>query len=76
VVQSKIRCPECRQEAVVPVGGVKELANDFFINCMVDELVLQCKVGGEEEVKCDECDEDDPVVSYCPQCKVFLCHVC
>jgi len=76
VVQSKITCPECRQEAVVPVGGVKELANNFFINRMVDELVLQRKVEGEEEVKCDECDEDEPVVSYCPECNMFLCHVC
>jgi len=51
VVQSKITCPKCRQEAVVPVGGVKELANNFFINHMVDKLVLQRKVEGEEEVK-------------------------
>ncbi|XP_065908129.1 tripartite motif-containing protein 2-like [Dysidea avara] len=76
VVQSKITCPECRQEAVVPAGGVKELASNFFINCMVDELVLQRKVEGEEEVKCDECDEDEPVVSYCPECNVFLCNFC
>ena len=76
VVQSKITCPECRQEAVVPAGGVKELANNFFINRMVDELVLQRKVEGEEEVKCDECDEDEPVVSYCPECNMFLCHIC
>ena len=76
VVQSKITCPECRQEAVAPAGGVKEFANNFFISRMVDELVLQHKVEGEEEVKCDECDEDEPVVSYCPECNVFLCNFC
>ena len=76
VVRSKITCPECRQKVTVPVGGVKKLTNNFFISRMVDELVLQRKVEGEEEVKCDKCDEDKPVVSYCPDCNVFLCNHC
>ena len=75
-VQSKIICPECRKEAIVPAGGVKNLPNNFFINRMVDELVLKRKVEGEEEVKCDECDEDEPVVAYCPECNSFLCQFC
>ena len=75
-VQSKIICPECRQEAKVPAGGVKELPNNFFINRLVDDLILKKKVDGEQEVKCDECDEDDPVVSFCPECNSFLCQAC
>ena len=75
-VQNKIICPECRKEAAVPPGGVKDLPNNFFINRMVDELVLKRKVEGEEEVKCDECDEDDPVVAYCPECNIFYCQTC
>ena len=75
-VQNKIICPECRNEATVPAGGVKDLPNNFFINRMVDELVLKRKVEGEEEVKCDECDEDEPVVAYCPECNSFLCQFC
>ena len=75
-VQSKIICPECRKEAIVPAGGVKDLPNNFFINRMVDELVLKRKVEGEEEVKCDDCDEDEPVVAYCPECNSFLCQFC
>ena len=74
--QSKIICPECRKEAIVPAGGVKDLPNNFFINRMVDELVLKRKVEGEEEVKCDECDEDEPVVAYCPECNMFYCQIC
>ena len=42
-MQSKIICPECRKEAIVPAGGVKDLPNNFFINRMVDELVLKRK---------------------------------
>ena len=75
-VQSKIICPECRKEAIVSSGGVKDLPNNFFINRMVDELVLKRKVEGEEEVKCDECDEDELVVAYCPECNSFLCQFC
>ena len=75
-VQSKIICPECRKEAKVPAGGVKELATNFFINRLVDDLILKKKVDGEQEVKCDECDRDDSVVSFCPDCNLFLCHSC
>ena len=74
-VQSKIMCPECRQEAKVPAGGVKELPNNFFINRLVDDLILKKKVDGEQEVKCDECD-NGPVVSFCPDCNLFFCLAC
>ena len=55
---------------------MKELPNNFFINRLVDDLILKKKVDGEQEVKCDECDEDDPVVSFCPECNSFLCLTC
>ena len=75
-VQSKIICPECRKEVIVPPGGVKDLDNNFFINRLVDEFILKRKVEGEAEVKCDECSGEDPVVAFCPDCTMFLCHVC
>ena len=75
-VQSKIICPECRKEAIVPPGGVKDLDNNFFINRLVDEFILKRKVEGKEEVKCDECQGEDPVVAFCPDCTMFLCHIC
>ena len=74
--QSRITCPECRKETAVPVGGVKELPSNFFINRLVDELILKCKVEGQKEVTCDNCDEDVPVVSYCPDCSLFMCEAC
>ncbi|XP_065908745.1 tripartite motif-containing protein 2-like [Dysidea avara] len=75
-VQSKIICPECRKEAKVPAGGVKEFATNFFINRLVDDLILKKKVAGEEKVNCDSCEENDPVVSFCPDCNSFLCRTC
>ena len=73
--RSKITCPECRQEAIVPTGGVKNFQSNFFVNRMMDELIFNCKEDSGE-VQCDSCDEADPVVSYCPDCNYFLCQVC
>jgi len=75
-VQSKIICPECRKETKVPAGGVEEFSTNFFINRLVDDLILKKKVAGEEKISCDNCNEDDPVVSFCPDCNSFLCNLC
>ena len=75
-VQSKIVCPECRKEAIVPPGGVKNLDNNFFISRLVDEFILKRRVEGETEGKCDECHGEDPIVAFCPDCTTFFCHVC
>ena len=74
--QSKIICPECRNEVKVPAKGVKEFPTNFFINRLVDDLILKKKVTGEVEVNCDKCDVNDPVVSFCPDCNSFLCSAC
>jgi len=76
VKQSKVTCPECRKETVLPAGGVNGLANNFFINRMVDDLMLKRKVDGEEKAKCDICDENDPVVAFCTDCRLFQCQFC
>ena len=77
--QSKIICPECREQVIVPDEGVKSLPNNFLINHLIDELIVQRKIEGngeEKEVKCDNCFDTDPVVSFCLRCSLFLCHVC
>ena len=76
LVQSKIICPRCSKEAGIPEGGVKDLPDNLLISRKVDELVFKRKVEGEEEVMCDECDEDEPVVAYCPECNMFFCQNC
>jgi len=74
--KSRITCPQCRKEAIVPAGGVKELDKAFIINHMVDQLVLHCPVEDETEVECDECLRDRPVLLFCPDCSLFLCQDC
>ena len=73
--ESRITCPQCRKEVIVPVG-VKEFDNAFIINHMVDQLVLKCTVEDKPEVECDECFRDKPIKAFCTDCSSFLCHCC
>ena len=73
---SKVTCVECRNEATVPTGGVKNVPNNYFIDHLVNKLILSHKLKSERELKCEECDEDDPAVAYCTDCKLFLCCYC
>ena len=63
---SKIICPECREETIVPEGGVKTLADNFQINRMVDV----------KKVVCSECDGEDPAKAFCEECNLYLCYTC
>ena len=76
VMQSNIICPECRKTSIVPIGGVKQLPNNFFVNRLLDEVTLKRKVEGEEEAKCDLCVRGDAVEVLCLDCGVFLCSRC
>ena len=73
---SNIICPECRETSEVPVGGVKELPNNFFINRLLDEVDLKRKVEGDDEAKCDMCVDEGKAVSLCLDCITFLCEHC
>ena len=70
--ESKIKCPECRAESVVPTGGVKDLPANFHINSMMDRLGLKRT---DEVLKCNEC-EDKLVLAYCQMCNSYLCQFC
>ena len=72
-VQSRIVCPECRKEAPVPAGGVKNLPGNFIANTIMGELELKDEVHGRQELQCPKCDEDASIVSYCPECDLSFC---
>ena len=71
-----VTCPLCRKETTIPAAGVTELVDNFFISSLVDELILQDKVSGEVDVRCELCPEEDPVVTFCEDCVQFLCNDC
>ena len=56
-----IICPKCRETSA---GEVKELPKNFFINRLLDEVDLKCKVEGEDEAKCDICIKEGKAVAY------------
>ena len=38
--------------------------------------MLKRKVDGEEKEKCDICNENDPVIAFCVDCRLFQCQFC
>ena len=73
---SKIICLKCRNETIVADGRVKDLPSNYFMDYLVNKLIFNHKLNNETELRCEECDEDDPVVVFCTDCKLFLCHFC
>ena len=72
----KIACPACRSIADVPSNGVKDFNTNFFIKYQVDDHILRRKLQGKEEVSCEVCVENDPVLTFCPTCVLFMCKLC
>ena len=73
---SKITCLKCRNETIVPAGGVKDLPSNYFMDNLVNKLILNYKLETETELRCEECDKDNSMVVFCTDCKLFLCHFC
>ena len=77
-VQSKIMCPECNEQTVVPTGGVKELPKSFFITCMVDNLPKTkstTPLAKPETVR--RCtDHDEELLFYCVPYDQLVCTHC
>ena len=73
---STITCLKCANTAAVPDGGVNDLPNNYFIDSLINKHILNYKLDNEKELRCEECDEDDPAVAYCTDCRLFLCCYC
>ena len=67
-VNSRIICPECRKETTVPEGGIKNLAINFHLNRIVDDVLA--------EKLCGECTRKNPATEFCYDCNLYLCHGC
>ena len=52
----KERCPLCRQEFVIPSGGIARLPGNFFIDKLVDiHKKTQCQIRNVDIIMCDIC---------------------
>ena len=70
--QSQIFCMKCEQQSVVPVGGVKELDNAFFVNHLINMFITEHKEKGDIEVKCNGCSRGDLTETFCPYCSLNM----
>ena len=73
---SKITCLKCANTTNVPIGGVNDLSNNYFMDNLVNKLILSHKLENEKELRCEECDEDGHAAVFCTDCKLFLCCYC
>ena len=68
-------CPECRNDAILPSGGVEKLQSAFFVERMKDVYDKMAKVEGKVEAVCEQCSKGKSV-AFCRQCTDFICAEC
>jgi hypothetical protein len=73
VSTSRLKCPKCGQEFLVPSRGVSSLIDNQFI------LEIVTKPSGESESEthvCTSCEDNSTATSYCLNCSEWLCSAC
>ena len=68
-------CPKCRNDAILPSGGVEKLQSAFFVERMKDVYDKMAKVEGKVEAVCEQCSKGKSV-AFCRQCTDFICAEC
>ncbi len=69
--QTTINCPTCSAVTVVPPRGVSSLQSDFHMEHLVEIRAVIDNSG----TKCGMC-EKEKAVSFCRDCKEFVCKCC
>ena len=70
---SRLKCPKCGQEFLVPSRGVSSLIDNQFI------IEIVTKPSGESESEshiCTSCEDNSTASSYCLNCCEWLCNAC
>ena len=74
-LQGTIKCPVCLTLFKVPEEDTfRGFPTSFHLNRLVDILAL--KDGKTEGQRCDSCEENSTIISYCFICQIFLCTAC
>ena len=74
-LQGTIKCPVCLTLFQIPEEDTfRGFPTSFHLNRLVDILAL--KDGKTEGQRCDSCEENSAVTSYCFICQSFLCTAC
>ena len=74
-LQTTIKCPVCQTSFPIPdTDTFANLPSSFHLNRLVDVLALEN--GTVQTQRCNTCDENNSVTSYCFVCQSFLCASC
>ncbi|CAH1231290.1 TRIM2 [Branchiostoma lanceolatum] len=70
-----MECPTCRKIVTLPQQGVEGLRSNFYVNNLLDFVVV--KKGAGPGVPCQVCEgKEEGARSWCVQCAVLLCESC
>jgi len=75
-LENKQKQSSCEQQAVIPLGGIKELDKAFFVNHLVNQFIAEHKEKGYIEEKCNGCSKGGPVEAFCPCSMLNMCSAC
>ena len=68
-------CPNCRQPALLPQGGVASLPSAFYIQHLFEVKDALEKVRNPKKAQCDKCGEGE-AQGFCRDCGQFICQLC
>ena len=68
-------CPNCRQPAQLPRGGVASLPSAFYIQHLFEVKDALEKVRDPKKAQCDKCGEGE-AQGFCRDCGQFICQLC
>ena len=69
----RFRCPSCREEIILPKGGVERFPYNFTINKLHD--MLENAEGKKVQVSCKK-HQTKTLVMYCKDCEECVCLKC
>ena len=71
---SRLKCPKCGQEFLVPSRGVSSLIDNQFILEIVTKP--SCESESESHHVCTSCEDNSIASSFCLNCSEWLCSAC
>ena len=72
----EVKCPLCKEDFLLPPGGVSGLRTNLFVTRLKETQAVKDKVA-KEEMKCTFCEKGENIaVATCMDCKEYLCTDC
>ena len=72
-----LTCPQCRAEhKITGPNGVDGFLTDYVAESHLKEQDVNSSVSAKSSLKCDGCENSEPVVAFCDTCFEYLCDFC